>query len=100
MCCSEKIESELAALGVSASTVDGILTAVSMRSLDDMAALLGADSEAVQDLQRLFALAEGYGYKVNARSAGREFLRRLNLASPCIAGFVLSHTSVAVGEAF
>lgn len=68
--CREKIEAELAALGVPASTVDGILAAVSLRSVDDMAALLGADSEAVQDLQRLFDLAEGYGYKVGEGGGG------------------------------
>ena len=37
----EKVEQELAALGVEASVVDGILSAMAIRSLDDLAALLG-----------------------------------------------------------
>ena len=36
---------------------------MSIRSLDDLASVLGPGSEAVADLQRLFALARGYGYE-------------------------------------
>ncbi|EFJ45646.1 hypothetical protein VOLCADRAFT_63503, partial [Volvox carteri f. nagariensis] len=60
----EKVEEELAALGVPAPTIDGMLSALSsLTSLDQLGALLGYDSEAYNDLNRLFQLAEGYGYK-------------------------------------
>ena len=36
---------------------------MSIRTLDDLSALLGADSPAVADLRRLFELAAGYGYQ-------------------------------------
>ena len=36
---------------------------MSICTLDDLAALLGADSPAVTDLRRLFELAAGYGYQ-------------------------------------
>lgn len=36
---------------------------MSIRTIDDLAALLGADSPAVADLRRLFELAAGYGYQ-------------------------------------
>jgi hypothetical protein len=39
----------------------GVLSAMSLRSIDDLAALLGPESEAVTDLKRLFDLAAGYG---------------------------------------
>ncbi|KXZ54423.1 hypothetical protein GPECTOR_5g77 [Gonium pectorale] len=59
----EKVEEELAALGVPAATIDGVLSALSLRSLEALGDLVGRDSEAVADLNRLFELAEGYGYK-------------------------------------
>lgn len=34
-----------------------------VRSLEDLQHLLGSDSTAVQQLQRLFQLAQGYGYQ-------------------------------------
>ncbi len=37
---------------------------MAIRSLDDLEALLGPDSEAVADLKALFKLAAGYGYQV------------------------------------
>lgn len=41
----------------------GILSALAVKSLDELQQLLGADaSEALADLQQLWALAEGYGY--------------------------------------
>lgn len=58
----EKVEEELAELGVDAEAVDGILSALSMRSLEELETLVGGESEAVSDLKRLFELAEGYGY--------------------------------------
>eukprot|EP00798_Chlamydomonas_sp_ICE-L_P022505 gene22505-29631_t len=58
----EKVEEELAAIGVQSDVVDGLLSAMNIRSLDDMEKLLGSNSEAIKDLQTLFKLAEGYGY--------------------------------------
>jgi histidyl-tRNA synthetase len=41
----------------------GILSALSCSSLDDLEAALGeAGAPALEELRRLFALAEGYGY--------------------------------------
>ncbi len=54
-------------MGVAPDTITGVLAAMSIRSLGDMEALLGADSEAMTDLRRLFELAAGYGYQVCAR---------------------------------
>jgi len=58
----EKVEEELAAIGVEAGAVDGILSALAITSIADLQELVGAESEAAQDLKRLFDLAEGYGY--------------------------------------
>ena len=57
-------------LGVEASTIDGVLGALQLRDLDQLAALLGADSEAVAELRRLWELAAGYGFQV--RGGGGE----------------------------
>ncbi|KAG2489681.1 hypothetical protein HYH03_011790 [Edaphochlamys debaryana] len=59
----EKVEEELAAIGVPPATVDGVLGALGLRSVEELGALLGPESEAVAELGRLFELAEGYGYK-------------------------------------
>lgn len=59
----EKVEEELATLGVKADVIDGVLSAMSIRSLEEMEVLLGSDSEAIQDLKALFKLAAGYGYE-------------------------------------
>lgn len=41
----------------------GILSALAVKSLEELQQLLGADaSEALADLQQLWVLAEGYGY--------------------------------------
>lgn len=53
---------ELAKLGVAADAIDGILQALSLRSVEQLEALLGADCAAVADLRTLFGLAEAYGY--------------------------------------
>lgn len=58
----EAIEKDLAELGLAASLVDEIIATLSLRSIDDLAAILGDGHEAVTDLRRLFALAEAYGY--------------------------------------
>ncbi|MEW5298478.1 MAG: hypothetical protein WDW36_001596 [Sanguina aurantia] len=59
----EKIEEELTAIGVSPSTITGVLSAMQIRSVEELEALLGPTSEAVADIRRLFDLAEGYGFK-------------------------------------
>eukprot|EP00878_Enallax_costatus_P021966 GHUV01023283.1.p1 GENE.GHUV01023283.1~~GHUV01023283.1.p1 ORF type:complete len:507 (+),score=184.07 GHUV01023283.1:290-1810(+) len=60
----DKVEQELASLGVQHETVDGIISALSCRCLDQLLELLGpSGSEALSDLQQLWRLAEGYGYK-------------------------------------
>jgi histidyl-tRNA synthetase len=59
----EKIVEELRALGVKEEAVDGILAATSMRSVEELEALIGPDAEAVKDLKRLFEYADAYGYR-------------------------------------
>ncbi|GAX76659.1 hypothetical protein CEUSTIGMA_g4105.t1 [Chlamydomonas eustigma] len=58
----EQIEKELDAIGVPTETVQGVLSAMSIRSLEELEKLLGPNSEAVSDLKHLFNLASGYGY--------------------------------------
>ena len=60
---SLQVETELQAAGLSSEAISGIMGALQMRSLEDVQQLLGADNAAVQQLQRLFQLAEGYGFK-------------------------------------
>ncbi|KAI8474258.1 MAG: hypothetical protein J3K34DRAFT_408702 [Monoraphidium minutum] len=58
-----KVEALLAELGVAAETIDGILGALAVKSLDELQALLGdAAGDALSDLRRLWELAEGYGF--------------------------------------
>ncbi|XP_024379468.1 histidine--tRNA ligase, chloroplastic/mitochondrial [Physcomitrium patens] len=57
----EEIEGELDKAGVPSNAVEGILKALSLKSFDDLEALIGAQSGAVAELKQLFALAEGYG---------------------------------------
>lgn len=59
----ETVETELQAAGLSSDAISSIMGAMQMRSLDDVQQLLGQDNEAVQQLQRLFQLAEGYGFR-------------------------------------
>ncbi|KAL2635695.1 hypothetical protein R1flu_007174 [Riccia fluitans] len=59
-----EMEKELAALGLTAEAVDTILqTMMTLRSLDDLGELLGAENEAVVELKQLFELARGYGFE-------------------------------------
>lgn len=58
----EAIEKDLAALGLDPSVIDTIVQTLSLRSLDDLAAVVGEDDPAVRELRDLFALAEGYGF--------------------------------------
>lgn len=57
----DEVVQQLAALGVAADAIEGILAALAIRSLDELQALLGEDSDAVRDLSRLFELAGAYG---------------------------------------
>eukprot|EP00898_Chlorokybus_atmophyticus_P004940 jgi/Chlat1/5447/Chrsp36S05450 len=59
----EQVQAELAQLAVPADAIDGILNAMSLRTLEDLEGLLGAESLAVAELKQLFALAEGYGFR-------------------------------------
>eukprot|EP00238_Polyblepharides_amylifera_P005354 CAMPEP_0196576588 /NCGR_PEP_ID=MMETSP1081-20130531/5803_1 /TAXON_ID=36882 /ORGANISM="Pyramimonas amylifera, Strain CCMP720" /LENGTH=404 /DNA_ID=CAMNT_0041895229 /DNA_START=336 /DNA_END=1550 /DNA_ORIENTATION=- len=58
----EKIEEELRALGLPQDAVDGLLNSLSLKSLDALRDILGADNLAMQELESLFALAAAYGY--------------------------------------
>lgn len=58
----EKIIELLAEVGLGHESIDQILAALSIRSVDQLEALLGKDNDAVIDLKRLFRLAEAYGY--------------------------------------
>ena len=62
----EKIEEMLGDLGVPTAAVDGILKALKVKSVADLRALLGDDtdgrSDAVAELEEVFRLAEGYGF--------------------------------------
>ena len=57
-----QVETELKGAGLSEDAIHGIMAAMQVRSLQDLASLLGEDNTAVQQLQRLFELAAGYGY--------------------------------------
>ncbi|KAH7435441.1 hypothetical protein KP509_06G065200 [Ceratopteris richardii] len=58
----KEVEEELLKLGVLKDAADGILNALSVRSLTELEGLLGTESEAVRDLKQLFSLANGYGF--------------------------------------
>ena len=58
----EKVVEALINVGLSTAAVDRILAALQIRNVAELEALLGAENEAVADIQRLFQLAEAYGY--------------------------------------
>ncbi|KAI3430709.1 hypothetical protein D9Q98_005297 [Chlorella vulgaris] len=58
----EKVVEELAALGVAAEAIEGILQALALRSVAELEEVLGGETPAVADLRRLFELAAAYGY--------------------------------------
>lgn len=58
---AEKVEAELAELGVGADAARGILNALGMSSIDELAAELGEEAEAVVELREIWSLCEGYG---------------------------------------
>lgn len=57
-----QVETELKGAGLSEDAISGIMAAMQVRSLPDLASLLGENNTAVQQLQRVFELAAGYGY--------------------------------------
>jgi len=57
----EAIEKDLAALGLDGALVDEIVATLSLRSLDDLADVLGPEHGVVAELRRLFELADAYG---------------------------------------
>ncbi len=58
----EKVVEGLVELGLTAEVAERILVALAVTEVGELESLLGSDNEAVQDLKRLFALAEAYGY--------------------------------------
>jgi len=58
-----QVAAELQAAGLNPEAISGIMAAMQVRSLEDLQQLLGDDTPAVQQLQRLFWLAEGYGFR-------------------------------------
>jgi len=58
----EGVMEELSKLGVDEKTADAILAAMASNSIDELASLCeGVDSESVEEMRRLFELAESYG---------------------------------------
>ena len=58
-----QVVAELQAAGLNPEAISGIMAAMQVRSLEDLQQLLGDDTPAVQQLQRLFRLARGYGFQ-------------------------------------
>jgi len=58
-----QVAAELQAAGLNPEAISGIMAAMQVRSLEDLQQLLGDDTPAVEQLQRLFWLAEGYGFR-------------------------------------
>ena len=56
-----QVEEELTQAGLSREATDGIISATRIDSLPGLQQLLGADSQALVELQTLFSLAAGYG---------------------------------------
>jgi len=57
----EAIEADLAALGLGAEIIDELVATLSLKSIDALADVLGADHEAVVELRTLWSLADAYG---------------------------------------
>ncbi|EPY40008.1 histidyl-tRNA synthetase [Angomonas deanei] len=58
----EEVEAQLAELGLDASMVDTITQTLSLKSIDEIAAKIGGEHEAVEELKTFFSLVESYGY--------------------------------------
>lgn len=59
----DELEKEFAALGLEGSVVDKIIETLSIRELDQLAEVLGAEHAAVAELRQLWELAAAYGYE-------------------------------------
>jgi histidyl-tRNA synthetase len=57
----EAIEKDLQELGLAPSLIDTIVHTLSIRSIDELAAVLGDDHETIVEARALFALADAYG---------------------------------------
>ena len=62
----EQVLAELGALGVPPAACDALTAALALRTVDELAALLGPEAEAVQDLRALWALAESAAARKHA----------------------------------
>jgi histidyl-tRNA synthetase len=58
----EKVIEGLLDLGLTEGDAEKILAALAVKEVGELEGLLGSDNEAVQDLKRLFALANSYGF--------------------------------------
>jgi histidyl-tRNA synthetase len=58
----EAIQTEMTELGLDDARIDGIIDALSLRDIDGLERILGAEHEAVHDLRKLFDLANDYGF--------------------------------------
>jgi histidyl-tRNA synthetase len=58
----EAIQSDLDALGLSANTISELTEALSWTALSQFSEKLGSDCQGVSELEKLFSLAEAYGY--------------------------------------
>jgi len=56
------IVQELEAIGLPPAAINSILEALTVKSIDQLIERVGAEHEAIKELQDLFNLAEGYGY--------------------------------------
>ena len=59
----EAIMDDLKALGLTKKVIEQLLEDLKLQSLDEFASVLGQEAEGVRDLQKLFALARGYGFE-------------------------------------
>ena len=59
----DAIMDDLTTIGLTRDVVESLLESLRLSTIDEFAAVLGAESEGVQDLQKLFSLASGYGYE-------------------------------------
>ena len=56
-----QVKEELAALEVSPQAIEGILQLTQLSTVDEVQELVGPNSEAIQEIYRLFELAEASG---------------------------------------
>jgi len=58
----DSLTSEFQALGLARDTVQSLVESMKLQKLEEFEKLLGADNEGVNDLRKLFQLAQSYGY--------------------------------------